>query len=181
MWHIERAKGCSRTFISIRNIISRNNSCGMRSTRRKMWVFHTMFSRTSRQGETTLVEEILQVHSVDLVADPATTRGLFEGLSITDEKRNAVAELPDAANRPIAEIENEVSETLNAVVDTDVKTLSEQQHDAIHNLCQEQAAEIATLRAEIDHLERLRRPNHVAPVRSLLAEYRLPNPMRAIP
>ena len=138
---------------------------------------HNVQARTRRQGETTLVEEILQVHSVDLVADPATTRGLFEGLSITDEKRNAVAELPDAANRPIAEIENEVSETLNAVVDTDVKTLSEQQHDAIHNLCQEQAAEIATLRAEIDQLRALAAAeSRRALVRSLLAEYRLPNP-----
>src|SRR5262245_14223962 len=39
---------------------------------------HNVQARTSRRGETTLIEEILQVHSVDLVADPATTRGLFE-------------------------------------------------------------------------------------------------------
>src|SRR5215831_17464040 len=34
---------------------------------------HNVNARTSRKGETTLVEEILQVHGVDLVADPATT------------------------------------------------------------------------------------------------------------
>ena len=39
---------------------------------------HNVQARTARRGETTLVEEILRVHSVDLVADPATTHGLFE-------------------------------------------------------------------------------------------------------
>jgi hypothetical protein len=39
---------------------------------------HNVHARTARQGETTTVEEIVRVHSVDLVADPATTRGLFE-------------------------------------------------------------------------------------------------------
>ena len=42
---------------------------------------HNVQARTSRQGEQTIVEAILQVHSVDLVADPATTRGLFESES----------------------------------------------------------------------------------------------------
>src|SRR5262245_7882657 len=39
---------------------------------------HNVQARTRRQGEKALIEEILKVHSVDLVADPATTRGLFE-------------------------------------------------------------------------------------------------------
>jgi len=39
---------------------------------------HNVLARTSRQGEKTLVEEIVRVQSVDLVADPATTQGLFE-------------------------------------------------------------------------------------------------------
>ena len=39
---------------------------------------HNVQARTSRQGEQTVVEAILHVQSVDLVADPATTRGLFE-------------------------------------------------------------------------------------------------------
>src|SRR5690606_17000391 len=39
---------------------------------------HNVLARTSRDGETTVVEAITRVESVDLVADPATTRGLFE-------------------------------------------------------------------------------------------------------
>jgi hypothetical protein len=39
---------------------------------------HNVQAQTSQRGGTTVVEEILRVQSVDLVADPATTRGLFE-------------------------------------------------------------------------------------------------------
>ena len=39
---------------------------------------HNVEARTSRHGEQVIVESILRVQSVDLVADPATTRGLFE-------------------------------------------------------------------------------------------------------
>ena len=39
---------------------------------------HNIEAKTSRKGGKTVVEEILKVQSVDLVADPATTRGLFE-------------------------------------------------------------------------------------------------------
>jgi hypothetical protein len=39
---------------------------------------HNVEARTSRAGEETMVEAIVRVQSVDLVADPATTRGLFE-------------------------------------------------------------------------------------------------------
>lgn len=39
---------------------------------------HNVLARTSRQGDETEVEAITKVQSIDLVADPATTRGLFE-------------------------------------------------------------------------------------------------------
>jgi hypothetical protein len=39
---------------------------------------HNVLARTSHDGTQTVVEEITKVDSVDLVADPATTRGLFE-------------------------------------------------------------------------------------------------------
>lgn len=39
---------------------------------------HNVEARTSRQGDAVVVDEILRVQSVDLVADPAATRGLFE-------------------------------------------------------------------------------------------------------
>ncbi len=40
---------------------------------------HCVTARTSRRGGKTIIEEITKVCSVDLVADPATTNGLFEG------------------------------------------------------------------------------------------------------
>ncbi len=39
---------------------------------------HNVLARTSREGDRVVVEAIERVQSVDLVADPATTRGLFE-------------------------------------------------------------------------------------------------------
>ena len=39
---------------------------------------HNVLARLTRAGELTVVEEITKVQSVDLVADPATTQGLFE-------------------------------------------------------------------------------------------------------
>jgi hypothetical protein len=39
---------------------------------------HNVLARLSREGEQTLVEAITHVQSVDLVADPAATQGLFE-------------------------------------------------------------------------------------------------------
>ena len=39
---------------------------------------HNVLARTARDGATTVIEAITKVQSVDLVADPATTRGLFE-------------------------------------------------------------------------------------------------------
>jgi hypothetical protein len=39
---------------------------------------HNVQARVAKEAGSVLVEEIVQVQSVDLVADPATTRGLFE-------------------------------------------------------------------------------------------------------
>lgn len=40
---------------------------------------HHVLARTRQEGQETIVEAILHVYSVDLVADPAATSGLFEG------------------------------------------------------------------------------------------------------
>ena len=47
---------------------------------------HNVEARTSRKDGKTVVEEIIRVQSVDLVADPATTRGLFESTNSPTEK-----------------------------------------------------------------------------------------------
>jgi hypothetical protein len=61
---------------------------------------HNVEARVRRSGESVVVEAILRVQSVDLVADPATTRGLFESVDKTEkllaegETRPAVAAAP---------------------------------------------------------------------------------------
>jgi hypothetical protein len=53
---------------------------------------HNVLAKTRQEGDQTVVEAIVGVQSVDLVADPATTRGLFESATpvanpATDEAR----------------------------------------------------------------------------------------------
>jgi len=49
---------------------------------------HNVLARVSRQGEVAIVEEITRVQSVDLVADPAATQGLFEQAEKNEEVKN---------------------------------------------------------------------------------------------
>jgi hypothetical protein len=46
---------------------------------------HNVQAKTTRKKGKTVVEEITRVQSVDVVADPATTRGLFESKTNTSE------------------------------------------------------------------------------------------------
>jgi hypothetical protein len=51
---------------------------------------HNVEARTVRQGERVVVEAITRVQSVDLVADPATTRGLFESTEAGQQSSDGV-------------------------------------------------------------------------------------------
>ncbi len=53
---------------------------------------HVIQAKTSRRGDTVVVEEITRVQSVDLVADPATTRGLFEATTTGNEEKIPMAD-----------------------------------------------------------------------------------------
>lgn len=65
---------------------------------------HNVEARTVRRGDRTLVEAILRVNSVDLVADPATTRGLFE-----DESSRQAAPPAEQLSQQIAEQATELA------------------------------------------------------------------------
>jgi hypothetical protein len=54
---------------------------------------HNVLARLSRDGEQTVVEAITHVQSVDLVADPAATQGLFEETAADSSAEAAAAEL----------------------------------------------------------------------------------------
>jgi hypothetical protein len=74
---------------------------------------HNVEARTKRDGEQTVVEAIVRVHSVDLVADPATTRGLFENQSAPTIEELSVDLLrlarPDLVNAIVGPLQSEIA------------------------------------------------------------------------
>ncbi len=112
---------------------------------------HNVQARTSRREGRVVVEAITRVQSVDLVADPATTRGLFE---------SSAASATD--NRP-------------AVATTE--ELRRAYPELVEDLLQEQSAEIDRLRLEVERLtalEAVHKKQEI--VRRLLREFHLPDP-----
>jgi hypothetical protein len=110
---------------------------------------HNVEARTSRRGERVVVEAITRVLSVDLVADPATTRGLFESAA--------------AAPAGLAEL------TLDELL--------RDRADLVEAIRRESADELSRLRETVSRLEMDRaveRRRETA--RRLLAEFHLPAP-----
>ena len=60
---------------------------------------HTAEGKTRREGDVDVVYEITRVHSVDLVADPAATRGLFEARASAYERRLSAQSLAEHVSR----------------------------------------------------------------------------------
>jgi hypothetical protein len=54
---------------------------------------HNVLARLAREGEATVVEAITHVQSVDLVADPAATQGLFEQIRADGEATSEASRL----------------------------------------------------------------------------------------
>jgi hypothetical protein len=112
---------------------------------------HNVQARTSRQGDRVVVEAITKVQSVDLVADPATTRGLFEATATGD-----------AEHAPLASV------TLD--------DLKRERPDLVEELLHQPTAEVARLKGELDRLQTLEavRQKHEI-IHRLLAEHHLPD------
>jgi len=111
---------------------------------------HNVQARTVRRGERVVVEAITRVLSVDLVADPATTRGLFES--------------GDASAGPIG----------NGLT---LEGLLHERPDLVEAIRQQASAELAQLREAVCRLEKAeaeQRKRDAA--RRLLAEFHLPDP-----
>ena len=165
---------------------------------------HNVQARTSRRGDRVVVEAITKVESVDLVADPATTRGLFESTGETAETgstqsagdqpkdhlaesgpggslRSTPATRPTPATQATPVIQG-LSETPPeddppALADVSLEGLKRLRPDLVEAVAAEQAAELARLRAEVDRLEAseaLLGKRLLA--RRLLGEFELPDP-----
>jgi hypothetical protein len=107
---------------------------------------HNVEARTARRGEEVVVEAITRVQSVDLVADPATTRGLFESLDV-----GQVSNLPAGVSSPVPLFET------------------------LEDVNRRQNAEIERLKAENSHLSRELSQSRIREsIRRLLKEHGLP-------
>jgi hypothetical protein len=123
---------------------------------------HNVQARTSRRGDQVVVEAITKVQSVDLVADPATTRGLFESASATVEPPPA---------------ETAAREGASGLSDLTLDDLRRRRPDLIEALEQDERADLARHRAEIDRLEADRAVLEKRALgRKLLSEFGLPDP-----
>jgi len=130
---------------------------------------HNVEARTRRSGDQVVVESILRVESVDLVADPATTRGLFE---------SAGGAKGDAANS--AATDSAAATAPDPIGELTLETLQQRRPDLAEAIGRETADELARLRAEVGRFEAaeaLRQKQ--ARARQMLEEFHLPDPDRA--
>lgn len=110
---------------------------------------HNVQAKTARRGDTVVVEAITKVQSVDLVADPATTRGLFESHAPLQDDQQRLESLT-------------------------LEHLRETRPDLIDELLTDSQKQVNQLQEEIDQLrltDTLRKKQET--VQSLLVEYGL--------
>lgn len=125
---------------------------------------HNVLARMAKRGERTVVEAITKVQSVDLVADPATTRGLFESASLATPSPERVTE--EARHRIVA--------------DLTASRLIQLRPDLVAEIATQLTEENAALRGQLDALraaEAIERKRAAA--RRCLAEFQLPDPASA--
>jgi hypothetical protein len=116
---------------------------------------HNVEARVGRRGDRVVVEAITRVQSVDLVADPATTRGLFE------------SETPESDATAVAE-----SQTAKSLT---VDDLRRDYPQLVEGIRQEQAIEIGRLQQEVERLTTLEEVHQKRGMaRRLLREFDLP-------
>jgi hypothetical protein len=111
---------------------------------------HNVEARVARHGDRVVVEAITRVQSVDLVADPATTRGLFE--ATTEPSGTGIA---------------------SAITLDDLKR---NHPELVESILRESSAELEKLQQEVDRLtvlEDLHQKHRLA--RRLLGEFDLPD------
>lgn len=137
---------------------------------------HSVLARTRRQGDQTVVEAIVHVFSVDLVADPATTDGLFESLEAAGVDTKPLGQETSPANRPVAgQIEQGWIRTLLASFDpAEAEALCPKLVDALRR---PQLEQIHKLEAEGNELrQKLARAERTLAIWRTLAEFGLPLP-----
>ncbi len=89
---------------------------------------HNVLAQLSRERETAVVEAITKVQSVDLVADPATTQGLFEQHRDVNRNNGSDQVALDALTREVLELHR--PDLLKELESAEVQRLRQQLDDA---------------------------------------------------
>ncbi|HEX5472890.1 MAG TPA: hypothetical protein VFW73_13445 [Lacipirellulaceae bacterium] len=131
---------------------------------------HNVLARTKREGDETVVEAITKVQSIDLVADPATTSGLYE---------HAVSrELGVKRQEPEARDPDLTLDSQPLTIDS--LTLEQLQHHRPELICEIEEAyesQLVQLRKRMDEMvAKERASKRRERVVQLLEEYGLPLP-----
>jgi hypothetical protein len=128
---------------------------------------HNVLARTRRSGQETVVEAITKVQSIDLVADPATTAGLFEH---ADESRRT----DNPVRPPLSDGQDCPSYAYDQLT---LEALRLHRADLIHEIEQPHRAEIDDVRRRLDEvLVREAAAERRERIRELLAAHHLPLP-----
>ncbi len=146
---------------------------------------HNVTARTSRSKGQTVIDEIVQVRSVDLVADPATTRGLFEHQACGEHSPRA--EIWDNVRHswvPFTPLSTAKEEAMSLTLETlkqehlelveAIKQEALREHEQSEAVCQ-RAAHYAQLREENQQLkQQQQRVEWLAAVEQAIQEAHLP-------
>ncbi|MBX3411575.1 MAG: hypothetical protein KF708_02565 [Pirellulales bacterium] len=127
---------------------------------------HNVLARTNREGNRLIVEAITKVESVDLVADPATTRGLFEAEEAPGE---------DLAGEPPTDAPRD--DELVAWSELTVELLVERRPDLVEEIRATAADDTAEMQRELERLQAVEaRTARRELIERLLSEAELPGP-----
>ena len=133
---------------------------------------HNVEARTTRRGDRVVVEAITRVQSVNLVADPATTRGLFEAQTVAEATPSALRK----GTVPFSSDENRDSPRPLTLAD-----LKRDYPQLVEVLVAPQTAEVRRLEAEVARLTLAERSTRSARRRgSCCANSICPRPIRPI-
>lgn len=131
---------------------------------------HNVLARTSKSGDETVVEAITKVQSIDLVADPATTSGLYEHVEGRGSRDDGHEPEPSASSPALGS-------RLLTLDSLTLEQLRQHRPDLIAHLEHAHAEQLHEVRNRLDEMvareEASRRRRRVL---QLLEEYNLPLP-----
>jgi len=101
---------------------------------------HNVLARLVREGEAVIVEAITRVQSVDLVADPAATQGLFESTQPAGGAALSDADPPrDYASLTLEQLRTERGDLVDACIREATSELRTQLQEATRRQAEQQA------------------------------------------